>query len=70
MRCTTDDDVEISYDRTGEGAPIVFVHGLTDRRSDWLPVIERLAPNFTCITLDLRGHGESGDAARLGPRSR
>jgi pimeloyl-ACP methyl ester carboxylesterase len=62
VRCTTDDGVEIAYDRTGNGAPIVFVHGLTDRRSDWVPVIERLAPNFTCVSLDLRGHGESGDA--------
>jgi pimeloyl-ACP methyl ester carboxylesterase len=62
VRCTTDDGVEIEYDRTGAGPPILFVHGLTDSRSDWRPVIDRLAPEFTCVALDLRGHGESGDA--------
>ncbi len=63
MRCTTDDGVDIEYDRTGAGPPILLVHGLTDSRSDWRPVIERLAPDFTCVALDLRGHGASGDAA-------
>jgi pimeloyl-ACP methyl ester carboxylesterase len=62
VRCTTDDGVDIAYDRTGAGPPLLFVHGLTDSRSDWRPVVERLAPDFTCVSLDLRGHGESGDA--------
>jgi pimeloyl-ACP methyl ester carboxylesterase len=63
MRCTTDDGVKISYDRTGAGAPILLVHGLTDSRRDWDPIVERLAPDFTCVALDLRGHGESCNAA-------
>ncbi|RPI10106.1 MAG: alpha/beta fold hydrolase [Actinobacteria bacterium] len=62
MRCTTDDGVDIAYDRAGAGPAIVFVHGLTDSRADWRPVVERLAADFTCVTLDLRAHGESGDA--------
>jgi pimeloyl-ACP methyl ester carboxylesterase len=53
----------IAYDRTGSGPPMVFVHGLAyDRRRIWKPAIERLSDAYTCINLDLPGHGESLEA--------
>src|SRR5882724_11688223 len=56
----------IAYDRTGDGPPIVFVHGLTYDRGMWEPVIEKLNGSFTCVNIDLPGHGESLDAGTYG----
>lgn len=35
----------------------VVVHGLTSCRQTWDPVTTLLAEGFTCVRLDLRGHG-------------
>lgn len=43
----------------GDGPPLFMIHGIGSRRSGWAAIIERLAPHFTCISYDLRGHGES-----------
>jgi len=53
----------IAYDVEGNGPLVVFVHGLTSSRQAWDPVTKLLAPDFTCLRLDLRGHGESSAAA-------
>ena len=63
MRCTTDDGVEIAYDVRGDGPALVLVHGLSDSRADWAPIVDRMSSDHRCVTLDLRGHGESGDAS-------
>jgi pimeloyl-ACP methyl ester carboxylesterase len=43
----------IMYDVTGEGPPIVFVHGVFATGGVWYDVIDRLAPNFRCINVHL-----------------
>ena len=53
----------IAYDVAGDGPPVVFVHGLANRRQGWDPVTELLVEDFTCVRVDLRGHGESSAAA-------
>jgi pimeloyl-ACP methyl ester carboxylesterase len=63
---TTSDGVPIAYEVTGEGPAVVFVHGITDSHRDWQPVIDRLSGDHRCIALDLRGHGDSGDASDYG----
>ena len=60
---TSTDGVDIAYDTRGRGPAIVLVHGITDKRTLWNPVADRLAADHQVVTLDLRGHGESGDAA-------
>lgn len=45
---------------------MLFLHGLTNRRQGWDPVTDLLAPDFTCIRIDLRGHGESSTASDYG----
>jgi pimeloyl-ACP methyl ester carboxylesterase len=40
----------------------VFVHGLSSFRQTWEPLTELLARDFTCVRVDLRGHGESSTA--------
>jgi pimeloyl-ACP methyl ester carboxylesterase len=49
----------IDYERSGEGTPIVLVHGITESRRSWDPLVERLAASHDVLAVDLRGHGES-----------
>ena len=56
------DGTRIAYDCIGTGPAIVLVHGGGGRRSDWHDAgyVRHLQEEFLVITLDLRGHGESG----------
>jgi pimeloyl-ACP methyl ester carboxylesterase len=56
------DGTRIAYDVEGTGPPVVFLHGLTNRRQAWDPVTSRLRDRFTCVRIDARGHGESSTA--------
>ena len=38
---------------------LVFIHGWLNSRGYWQPVIERLEADFSCLSYDLRGFGES-----------
>lgn len=44
---------------SGDGPPVYMVHGIGSRKETWQPIIDALAPEFTCVAFDLRGHGES-----------
>jgi pimeloyl-ACP methyl ester carboxylesterase len=55
--------VRLSYEITGEGPPLVFVHGMCGRGAVWAEQVGLLADEFTCVTYDRRGHGSSGDGA-------
>lgn len=57
------DGVRIVWERVGAGAPVVLVHGLTEHRGMWAPIVERLAPDREVVLVDLRGHGESSGGA-------
>lgn len=43
---------------------LVFVHGWLLSRRYWQPLTSRLAPNYQCLTYDLRGFGESSDCSK------
>jgi pimeloyl-ACP methyl ester carboxylesterase len=38
---------------------LVFIHGWLLSRNYWQPLIETLAPDYQCLTYDLRGFGDS-----------
>lgn len=38
---------------------LVFIHGWLLSRQYWLPLIEKLAPDYPCLIYDLRGFGDS-----------
>ncbi len=59
---TSPDGTSIAWSRTGSGEPVVLVHGITESAASFDPVIERLVATNEVITLDLRGHGNSGNA--------
>jgi pimeloyl-ACP methyl ester carboxylesterase len=51
--------MQLDYDCRGAGSPLLFIHGLTFDRSTWGPIVEQLTDRFTCVAVDLPGHGES-----------
>ncbi|WP_116368791.1 alpha/beta fold hydrolase [Parahaliea mediterranea] len=53
----------IHFQRHGTGAPVLLIHGLGSRGSDWDFQIPALSADYQVITVDLRGHG----ASPLGP---
>lgn len=66
---TTDDGVEIAYARTGEGLPLVLVHGITESHRIWDPLVADLAEDHTVVAVDMRGHGDSGRASTYDSRA-
>ena len=63
-RISSQDGTSIAWSSTGDGDPVVLVHGNTESAGAWDPIVRRLAPNHRVITTDLRGHGESAMADR------
>lgn len=60
MPTTTIDGVDIAYDVTGDGPPLVLLHGITESRRMWDPLVPQLAEDHTVVAIDQRGHGASG----------
>ena len=55
------DGFRIAYSTCGAGPPLLLLHGFGGDRSLWRTHgwLERLQPDFTVITMDLRGCGQS-----------
>ncbi len=51
--------VDVSYRIEGNGPPLYLVHGIGARKTTWDVLIAGLRDDFTCISYDLRGHGDS-----------
>lgn len=66
---TTPDGVSIAFQVTGKGPPLVLVHGITEGRGAWDPLVPALAADHTVVAIDMRGHGESGDASSYDSRA-
>jgi len=54
------DGMRIAYWRTGDGPPLVLVHGTADDHTIWSALLPILAKRFTVHALDRRGRGGSG----------
>jgi pimeloyl-ACP methyl ester carboxylesterase len=59
----SEDRTPIAVWRTGEGPPLLLVHGGSADHIRWQPVLPALAEHFTVYVMDRRGRGQSGDAA-------
>lgn len=51
--------INLSYTEQGQGAPLLFLHGLGSRGEDWAFQAPFFAARYRVITADMRGHGES-----------
>ncbi|MDH3714567.1 MAG: alpha/beta hydrolase [Gammaproteobacteria bacterium] len=56
---TADDDVELYYEDTGSGTPIVFVHEFAGDYRSWAPQVHHFARRYRCITYNARGYPPS-----------
>jgi pimeloyl-ACP methyl ester carboxylesterase len=52
-------NIDLSYDRSGAGTPLVLIHGFPLDLSIWDAVVPLLENDFDLIVPDLRGFGES-----------
>lgn len=57
-RCLVN-SISLSYTRTGEGHPLLLVHGYPLDHTIWQPVVPLLRDRFELLLPDLRGFGES-----------
>lgn len=55
----------IAWRESGDGPPVVFLHGLGGTRSAWDPQLRDLAARFRCIAWDMPGYGASAPVAAL-----
>ena len=49
----------VEFERCGTGEPLVLIHGTGGSRSNWGPVVDRLAAHRDLLLVDLPGHGGS-----------
>ncbi|RZV08841.1 pimeloyl-ACP methyl ester carboxylesterase [Natrinema hispanicum] len=54
------DDGTIHYQTSGDGRPLVFVHGGWMDGTAWEPQVDHFADEYRVVTLDVRGHGSTG----------
>ncbi len=61
---TASDGVSLAFERAGEGAPVVLVHGFgSSRHQNWKSTgwyASLGEAGFSVLAMDCRGHGESG----------
>ena len=52
-------EIELAYDASGNGSPLVLLHGFPFNRTLWREQVEAFRGRYRCICVDLRGHGET-----------
>lgn len=57
---TSADGTRIAYEQRGDGPPLVLLHGGGTHRY-WSPLAPHFVDDYTVVTPDRRGRGESGD---------
>jgi pimeloyl-ACP methyl ester carboxylesterase len=51
--------IELFYRQTGEGRPLLLLHGFFGSSEQWMPYLGDLTADFRVIVPDMRGHGRS-----------
>jgi pimeloyl-ACP methyl ester carboxylesterase len=63
MKIVSEDGTPIALWRSGDGPPLVLIHGAAADHNRWAPVLPALEERFTVFPVDRRGRGRSGDTA-------
>ena len=57
--------IRLSYEQSGEGRPLVLLHGNGEDHTIFDEAVEILSGRFTCYAIDSRGHGGSDPVDEL-----
>ena len=57
--------IRLFYEKTGQGRPLVMVHGNGEDHTIFDEAVRELRQDYTCYCLDSRCHGKSTDTAEL-----
>ena len=56
--------IELQWTVTGEGEPLLWLHGMMGSGADWRYIFEEPPAGFSVIAPDLRGHGASTNPSK------
>ena len=51
--------IDLYYETSGQGQPILFIHGLGSSTHDWELQVTFFSKHYRAVTFDVRGHGRS-----------
>lgn len=51
--------MDLFYRESGNGEPVIMIHGLMGMSDNWIPVARGMAGNYRMVMPDLRNHGNS-----------
>jgi esterase len=57
--------MKLNFRVSGEGPPLLILHGLLGSLDNWMPPAQQLAAHFQVFLIDLRNHGRSPHAAEF-----
>ena len=60
--------VDLHFRKSGNGQPLIILHGLFGSSDNWQTIGKKLAENFTVYLVDLRNHGHSPHSAEFSYR--
>jgi pimeloyl-ACP methyl ester carboxylesterase len=61
--------ITLYYEKTGEGQPIILLHGNGEDHQIFNVLTDQLKENFSVYAIDSRGHGKSTRVRELDYRS-
>ena len=57
--------IQLYYTKTGQGRPLIMVHGNGEDHTIFDEAVSVLKEHFTCYCIDSRGHGQSSPCKEL-----
>lgn len=57
--------IQLFYTKTGQGRPLILVHGNSEDHTIFDEAVHVLREHFTCYAVDSRGHGKSSSCREL-----
>jgi len=59
------EDMQLNFKESGQGKPVILLHGLFGSSDNWYPIAKRLESGFKVFALDHRNHGQSPHSAEM-----
>lgn len=63
-KTATVNGIDMYYETSGQGTPLVLLHGFNSAGAVWTPFVSELSQSYRLIVPDLRGHGRSTNPSR------